>query len=84
MEIDDLVCSQGLKVRYRAHLKKQLFPAIKKVYKREDWISVQDGSLSHTANLTQQFLKDTLNRRFIKWNKWPPYSPDSNPLDYYF
>ena len=25
-----------------------------------------------------------MNRRFIKPNDWPPYSPDSNPLDYYF
>ena len=69
---------------YRNHLKRQLFPAIKKVYLRDDWIFLQDGATSHTSNLVQNFLKETIPRRFITKDKWPPKSPDTNPLDYYF
>ena len=81
------VNEKGLKVdaiRYRAHLKKELFPAIKKVYPRDDWFFVQDGAPSHTAKITQEFLQETLRTRFVKSCEWPPYSPDCNPLDYYF
>ena len=81
------VNDKGLKVdgvSYKKHLKKQLFPSINKVYKRNDWIFVQDSAPSHRSNIVQEFLKQELNRRFIKPSDWPPYSPDSNPLDYYF
>ena len=78
---------KGLKVNavnYKNHLKRELFPAIKKVYPRNDWIYIQDGATSHTSNLVQNFLQETIPRRFIKKDQWPPKSPDSNPLDYYF
>ena len=78
---------QGLKVNaknYRNHLKNKLFPAINKIYPRENWIFIQDGASSHTSNLVQDFLKATIPRRFVKKDQWPPKSPDSNPLDYYF
>ena len=81
------VNDKGIKVNavnYRRHLKNQLFPAIEKVYKWKDWIFVQDGAPSHRSNLVQTFLDETLNRRYIKAAEWPPSSPDSNPLDYYF
>ena len=81
------VNERGLKVnsvRYRAHLKKELFPAIKKIYKRRDWIFIQDSAPSHRAKLVQDFLKENLGRRFVKSCDWPPYSPDCNPLDYHF
>lgn len=78
---------QGLKVnakRYHQHLKTELFPAIRKVYPRNDWIYMQDGATSHTANLVQNFLEETIPRRYVKKDEWPPKSPDTNPLDYYF
>ena len=78
---------KGLKVNaenYQKHLKKQLFPEIQKVYPRDDWIFIQDGASSHTSNLVQSFLEDTIPRRYIKKDEWPPKSPDSNPLDYFF
>ena len=81
------VNEKGLKVdsiRYRAHLQKELFPAIRKVYKKDDWFFIQDGAPSHTAKITQEFLQKTLRSRFVKSCEWPPYSPDCNPLDYYF
>ena len=81
------VNQKGLKVNaknYCNHLKKELFPAIRKVYPREDWIYIQDGATSHTSNLVQNFLEETIPRRYVKKGQWPPKSPDSNPLDYYF
>ena len=32
----------------------------------------------------QDFLKETITRHYVKKDEWPPKSPDSNPLDYYF
>ena len=81
------VNDRGLKVdskNYVKHLRTELFPAIKQVYPRDDWIYAQDGATSHTANITQDYLKETLGLRFIMKSEWPPASPDTNPLDYYF
>ena len=82
-----LVNRKGIKVnatRYHQHLKKELFPAIEKFMTRGDWIFVQDGASSHTSHLVQNFLWETLKNRFVFKDEWPPSSPDSNPLDYYF
>ena len=81
------VNENGIKVNkenYCKHLKKQLFPAIKKLVKRDDWIFVQDSAPSHRSNLVQDFLEKTLKRRFVKCVEWPSSSPDVNPLDYFF
>jgi len=81
------VNNNGIKVNkenYCKHLKKQLFPAIDKLVKRDDWIFVQDSAPSHRSNLVQDFLEQTLKRRFVKSVEWPPASPDANPLDYFF
>lgn len=81
------VNNQGLKVnavRYEKHLRTQLFPAIDNLVKRDDWIFIQDGASSHTSNLVQEFLEETLKKRFVRKQEWPPSSPDCNPLDYYF
>ena len=63
------VGKQGLKVNavnYKKHLKKQLFPAINRIYPRNDWIFLQDGASSHTSNLMQDFLNESIPRRFIR------------------
>ena len=81
------VNDRGLKVnavRCHRHLKRELFPAIEKFMTRGDWIFVQDGASSHTSHLVQDFLRDTMKNRFVRKDDWPPSSPDSNPLDYYF
>jgi len=78
---------KGLKVNaknYKNHLKRELFPAIEKIYPRRDWIFIQDGASSHTSNIVQDFLQETIPRRYLRKDQWPPKSPDSNPLDYYF
>ncbi len=81
------VNANGVKVdgpTYLRHLKKELFPAIRKTYPREDWIFVQDGAPSHSSNLVQDFLRENLHRRHVRKEDWPPKSPDTNPLDFYF
>ena len=81
------VNSRGMKVNgpsYLRHLKNELFPAIRKVYPREDWTFIQDGAPSHRCNLVQEFLQENMPRRHVSKEEWPPKSPDSNPLDYYF
>ena len=37
-----------------------------------------------SANITQQYLKETFGRHFIRKNKRSSSSPDWNPLDHYF
>ena len=69
---------------YYKHLKKQLFPAIKKLINHDDWIFVQDSAPSHRSNLVQDFLEKSFKRCFIKCVEWPPSSPGANPLDYFF
>ena len=81
------VNSNGIKVNkenYRLHLKKELFPTIERLVKRDDWIFAQDGAPSHRSALVQDFLSSYLKRRFIRAEEWPPSSPDLNPLDYFF
>ena len=81
------VNNKGVKVNavnYHKHLKKELFPAIEKLINQDDWIFIQDGASLHTSNLVQNFLKEELKRRYVNAQEWPPTSPDSNPLDYFF
>ena len=61
-----------------------MFPAIKNLVKRDDCIFVQDSAASHRSNLVQDFLEKSLKRRFVKCVVWPLFSPDVNPLNYFF
>ena len=45
---------------------------------------MQTGPSSSTTNITQQYLKETFGRHFIRKNKRSSSSPDWNPLDHYF
>ena len=70
---------------YTKHLRTQLIPACEKLYPENNFIFQQDGATSHTCNVCQAYLKDTLGRgRFVSKTEWPPKSPDLNILDYYF
>lgn len=70
---------------YTNHLKKDLIPECKKLYPQDDFIFAQDGATSHTSNVCQEYLRNTLGTaRFVNKFQWPPRSPDCNPLDYYF
>ena len=81
------VNEKGLKVNanlFKKHLEKQLFPEVDKIMKNKRWIFIQDSAPSHRANLVQDYLKERLQKRFVKNTEWPPTSPDCNPLDYHF
>ena len=69
---------------YSNHLKRELLPACSEQYEGENYYFIQDGAPSHTANITQEYLKENFGRRFIRKDQWPPNSPDCNPLDYFF
>ena len=47
----------------------------------ENWIFQQDGARAHTHRLTQQWCQDNFPD-FIPKERWPPNSPDLNPLDF--
>ena len=64
------VSENGIKVNeenYCKHLNKQLFPKIKKLVKRDDWIFDQDSASSYRSILAQDFLEKTFKHRFVKW-----------------
>ena len=46
-----------------------------------NWTFQQDGAMPHTHARTQQWCRDNFPA-FIEKNRWPPNSPDINPLDY--
>ena len=45
------------------------------------WTFEQDGATPHTHNLSQKRCTDNLPN-LIPAERWPPNSPDLNPLDY--
>jgi len=45
------------------------------------WVFQQDSAPSHSANLTQDWLRANVPD-FISKDEWPPCSPDLNPLDF--
>src|SRR6218665_2534562 len=53
---------------------KQLMPA--------EFTFQQDGASAHTARVTQEWLHAYCSE-IIEKDRWPPNSPDLNPLDYH-
>ncbi len=48
-------------------------------------VLMQDGAPAHTSKSTQQWLEANLGMEgFWGKEKWPPSSPDTNPLDFSF
>ena len=54
-----------------------------RLFGRRQYIFQQDGAPAHTANKSQKWCEKNFPK-FIPKQKWPPNSPDLNPLDYYF
>ena len=66
------VNENGLKVnaeRYKKHLEKQLFPEVDRLMNGTCWIFLQDSAPSHRSNLVQNFLKEKLGSKFIKYTE---------------
>lgn len=92
--IEDMKCPDDNRVtlssrRYCYMLETMVIPELKARLgsKFETCWWMQDGASSHTAGPTLEFLRQHFGPRIIS-NKsaieWPPYSPDLNPLDYWF
>ena len=62
-------------------LRPVLLPEAQRLYPNGNWIFQQDGAPSHTANVTQDWLRQNCPD-FINKQEWPARSPDLNPLDY--
>ena len=65
-------------------MEKELLLEVNRIMNNNISIFIQDSEPSHRANIAQDFLKEKLEKRFIKRTEWPPSSPDCNPLDCYF
>ena len=61
-------------VYYTNYLEKILIPSCQELYPNNDFIFMQDGASSHTANICQDFLRRVCSRRFISKSDWPPKS----------
>lgn len=66
---------------YQEALRKTVLPWLKKEFPRGNFCYYQDGAPCHTAKATQKFLEDK-HVQYTAKEKWPPSSPDVNPLDF--
>ena len=72
------------KVNHQNYIKNVLPVALRygNKYFGRDWTFQQDGARAHTHELSQKYCRDKMPR-FIPKDRWPPNSPDLNPLDYF-
>ena len=59
-----------------------VLPWIKQVAWDKPWIWEQDSALCHAKRSLAWLEEHYYN--FVTKNKWPPISPDLNPMDYFF
>ncbi|CAF3402410.1 unnamed protein product [Rotaria socialis] len=85
-------CSKGLTplvildeetVDHTVYIEKVLPVALKygNQFFGSDWVFQQDGAKPHSHHLSQKWCRDNFPT-FIEKDRWPPNSPDLNPLDY--
>ena len=73
--------------RYRNMISTFFIPQLRRRTRstRKEWFQ-QDGATPHTARATLNLLEKTFAERVILMKtdfKWPPHSPDLNPLDFF-
>ena len=75
----------GVKVNSKFYIQSVLEEAVlpwsKEMFKEKPWTFMQDGAPSHTAKVTQEWLKNSFPG-FLTKEEWPPASPDLNPMDF--
>lgn len=79
-----IVIPAGVKVNtdsYIELLDKKVLKWIKKQQWPNGYCFMQDGAPAHTSNKTQAYLSENFDEFWPK-NKWPPSSPDANPMDF--
>jgi DDE superfamily endonuclease/Transposase len=63
---------------YREHVVPLIDRSIQQARERgQHLILIQDNAPAHTARAT----REELDRRGIQYDKWPPFSPDLNPIE---
>ena len=68
-------------------LKNEVWPEVRGLAGRRGWWWQQDGAIVHCSDEVLAFLEEKFRGRVISRrgdNPWPPYSPDLNPLDFFF
>ena len=81
------VYENGLKLNaktYKKNLEKQHFPEFDRLMNSTSCNFLHDSDPSHHSNIVQNFLKEKLGSKFIKYTECPPSSPDCSPLEYHF
>ena len=65
--------------KYLEVLKNEVLPELEAAQETigGDWRLMQDNAPCHTANIVKAFLVE----KEVKFIKWPPYSPDLNPIE---
>ena len=75
----------GVKINALTYQNLILEPILKELkvnmFENQPFLFQQDGAPAHTANSTQEWLRNELPD-FISKEEWPPSSPDLNPLDF--
>ena len=63
---------------YRDILQKNLFESIKRLNLGKEWLMQQDNDPKHRAHIVTHWLKE----KEVELLKWPPFSPDLNPIEH--
>ena len=67
---------------YTDVLLKKMIPQMNRITGGQDYVFMQDGARSHTAQLTLKHLGKRKHLNLLEPHHWPPNSPDLNPVDY--
>ena len=74
-------------VSYLDMIRDEVWPEVRNRAQRRLWWWMQDGASVHCTDDVIHFLEEKFRGRVITRrgeHPWPPYSPDLNPLDFYF
>ncbi|CAF1467247.1 unnamed protein product [Rotaria magnacalcarata] len=63
---------------YRDILEKNLLKSVAKLGLNHQWTFQHDNDPKHTSGI----VKNWLNRKGVEQLKWPPFSPDLNPIEH--